>query len=200
MAMENYPSVVAGTFVKIDVAEYRTSSTGTYAAETLAFSDFIKKVTIDSTEFTALGNLMSITDTQSELRTSSNSIDITISGVPNTAIYEIVNSKIKNSPVTIYRAFFDPLTMNLISFSSNPTIRYKGFINNYAISEQFNTTEKTSETTIVFECASNLDVISNKVAGRKTNPRSFKKFNPNDTSMDRVPALERTYFDFGVPK
>ena len=200
MAMENYPAVIAATFVKIEVAEYRTSKLASYVAETLAFSDFIKTVNIDGTDFTALGNLMSISDTQSELRTSSNSIDVTISGVPNTAIYEIVNSKIKNSPVTIYRAFFDPLTMNIITFSGNPTIRYKGFINNYAISEQFNTQDKTSESTIIFECASNLDVLANKTAGRKTNPRSFKKFNPNDTSMDRVPALERTYFDFGVPK
>jgi hypothetical protein len=38
------------------------------------------------------------------------------------------------------------------------------------------------------------------MSGRKTNSESQRKFFPNDVSMDKVTALESSYFDFGASK
>jgi hypothetical protein len=42
-------------------------------------------------------------------------------------------------------------------------------------------------------------VLENRNAGIRTNPTNWKAAYPNDTSMDRVPVLASTYFDFGKP-
>jgi hypothetical protein len=39
--------------------------------------------------------------------------------------------------------------------------------------------------------------LQNRISGLKTNPTVWKNFYPNDTSMDRVPVIASTFFDFG---
>jgi hypothetical protein len=45
-----------------------------------------------------------------------------------------------------------------------------------------------------------VNVLENKVAGRKTNPKSQKQFYPSDRSMDRVPTLKGATYNFGAPQ
>ena len=40
-------------------------------------------------------------------------------------------------------------------------------------------------------------VLESRNAGLKTNPQIWKNIYTNDTSMDRVPVIASTYFDFG---
>jgi len=143
-----------------------------------------------------VGALTGVSSTRSELRTSSNSVTVSLSGIPNSSIIEIINSKIKSSRVDIYRAYFDAQTNAQIGDVQG---RFKGFVNNYSLEEDFDINARTSTNTILLECASNIDVLGNKRTGRKTNPESQKKHFPNDLSMDRVPNLENTTFDFGNP-
>lgn len=195
--LTSYPSIQSNIFVKIVVDEYRLSPLDPYTSTTLLFSDRQESYELNGDTYVGLGRLMSITDTTSQIRATSSDLSIGISGIPNDSIYEIVNSKIKGCAVTVYRVLFDPVTNTALNITGNPLARYRGFVNNYTLQEDWNQDTRTSSNTIVLVCASALDVLSNKVSGRKTNPYSEKKYFPNDVSMDRVPSLENATFDFG---
>jgi len=194
--LNSYSGLRSSVFVRIIIEEYRTTSGGSYTQQVLAFSDHYQDFTIDNQVYSAVGALTGVSSTRSELRTSSNSVTVSLSGIPNSSIIEIINSKIKSSRVDIYRAYFDAQTNAQIGDVQG---RFKGFVNNYSLEEDFDINARTSTNTILLECASNIDVLGNKRTGRKTNPESQKKHFPNDLSMDRVPNLENTTFDFGNP-
>lgn len=196
--LTSYKSLQSSLFVRIEIDEYRTTPSGTFTNQVLRFSDHPTPFTINSESYTGLGKLMAVTNSSSELRVSGGEVTITITGIPNTAIAEIVNSKIKGSPVRIYRALFNSETGAFLSISGNPLGRFRGFVNNYSLNEEYDVSSKISTNTIVLTCASSVDVLQNKIAGRQTNPQSNKKFYPTDVSMDRVPNLENATFDFGA--
>jgi hypothetical protein len=196
----DYSSIQTNLFVRLQIDDYRTSSSGTYSSQVLRFSDKRSNYTIDGEVYTGLGNLLGITNSSSEIRTSSGELTITISGIPNTSIAEIVNSRIKGSPVNVYRAFFDVSNEAFIDFGVEAFGRFKGFVNSYSLTEDYDIEARTATNTIVLICNSSIDVLNNKTAGRRTNPNSQKLFYPNDLSMDRVPTLKNATFDFGAPK
>lgn len=194
--LDSYTSVKTGLFVRLQVDEYRTSSSASYSAQVLTFSDYDSAKTIGSDTYTPLGSLLNITPSTSELRSSSNTITITLSGVPANAINEVVHSKIKGSPIKIYRGYFDVSTGVQIGDYEG---RFFGSVNNYSIQEEFNVSERDAANMVLLECNSSVDLLAQKTSGRKTNPQSQQKFYPLDTSMNRVPTLKGTKFDFGAP-
>jgi hypothetical protein len=199
-ALIDYSSIQTNLFVRLQIDEYRTSSAGAYTSQVLRFSDSRINYTINSEVYTGLGNLLGVTNSSSEIRPSSGELTITISGIPNTSIDEIVNSRIKGSPVTVYRAFFDVTTGTFINFGSEAYGRFFGFVNSYSLQEEYDIDARTATNTIILICNSSIDVLNNKTSGRRTNPNSEKSFYPNDLSMDRVPTLKNATFDFGAPK
>jgi len=194
--LSSYNSVRTALFVRLQIDQYRTSPTASYTAEVLTFSDHNVDYSIAGELYQNLGNLMNVTATSSELRTSSNSVTIALSGIPNSAISEIVNSKIKSAPVDIFRGYFDATTGGAIAGVQG---RFRGFVNNYSLQEDYDVDSRTASNTIILECASTIDILSRKTSGRRTNPESMKRFYPTDVSFDRVPTLENTTFDFGNP-
>jgi len=194
--LSTYPAVRTALFVRIDVDEYRTAPDEPFGPVVLTMSDHNENFNIDSQLYVPLGNLLNITATNNELRASSAQVTVSISGIPNNSIAEIVNSKIKSAPVQIYRGYFDPQTNQLIGDILG---LFRGFVNNYSLQEDYDVDARTASNTVVLQCASTIDILSRKYSGRKTNPESQKKYFPTDLSMDRVPALERTTFDFGNP-
>ena len=199
-ALIDYSIIQTNLFVRLQIDDYKTSSSGSYTSEVLRFSDSRTSYTINGESYTGLGNLLGVTNSSSELRASSGELTITISGIPNTSIAEIVNSRIKGSPVTVYRAFFNPSTGAFINFGVEAFGRFFGFVNSYSLTEEYDVDARTASNTIVLICNSSIDVLNNKTAGRRTNPNSQKIFYPNDLSMDRVPTLKNATFDFGAPK
>lgn len=195
-----YASVQSNLFVRIEVDEYTTTPGGSYSSQVLRFSDLLTPFTIEGESYLGIGKLMAISESASELRVSGGEVVITISGIPNSSIAEIVNSKIKGSPVRIYRALFDAATGQFLSITGNPVGRFSGFVNNYSLQEEYDEQTRTSTNTIVLTCSNNVTVLSNKISGRRTNPQSQKRFYSTDTSMDRVPNLINAYFDFGAPQ
>ena len=198
--LSSYRSVQSNLFVRIQVDEYSQTAGGPYTPVVLRFSDAITTYTIDSESYVALGSLMGITSSASELRVSSNELTITISGVLSDSIAEIVNSKIKGAPVSVYRQFSDATTGTALVTAGNPSGRFRGFVNNYAINEEWDNLTRVATNTIVFSCASAVGVLERKISGRKTNPESQKRFFATDLSMDRVPNLENATFNFGAPR
>lgn len=192
--------IISVMMVRIPVAYYKENENSTPVEHVLRFCDGgFRMYTHGGEQYYGLGGLMGITSSSSDLRATSGEVSVTISGIPNTSLYEIINSRIKGCPIQIFRSYFDGETYEPLTLRNgvNTTARFYGFINNYAIQEEYDVDRRTSSNTIVFSCTSSIDFLQNKTSGRKTNPSSEKKFFPNDKSMDRVPTLENTAFDFG---
>lgn len=203
--IKDFRSIRSHLMVKIVVPFYKLNPGDAYSSQTLTFSDFnlTNNITFDGNTYVGLGGLMNITSTRSELRPTSTEVSITLSGIPNSSIYQIVNSRIKGCSVSIYRAVYDPvsgdaLNVNAVS-GGNVLERFRGFVNNYSLSENYDVSTLKSDNTLVLVCKTAIDVISNKSTGRLTNPTSQKKYFPYDLSMDRVPALQGTAYNFGAP-
>lgn len=196
--LSSYKLLQSNLFVRIDVEYYKQYSYSAPEAKILTFSDRRESVTIDEQEYIGLGNFMGITSSQSELRASSSEVTITISGIPNTSLFEIINSKIKGSPVKIYRCLFNAETNEMLDVPGNPLNRFQGYVNNYSLQEDWDNGTRTATNTIVLVCSSKVDLLTNKVTGRRTNPEDQAKFYPGDKSMDRVPSLIGANFDFGA--
>jgi hypothetical protein len=147
-----------------------------------------------------LGRLLGVSATSTELRTSSQQLYVSLSGIPNGSISEIVNSRIKGSPIEVWRVFFNPVTGAQLAITGNPAGRFFGVVNNYSLQEDYDVEARVSSNTIILSCASVIDILNNKIAGRRTNPLDQKLFFPNDLSMDRVPKLVGANFNFGAPE
>ena len=199
----DFDAVQTALFVRIQVDQYSPYIGSGYTQEILRFSDHHSPFTINGEVYIPLGRLMNITSSRSEIRASSNTVDITIMGIPDTSIREIISSNIKSSPVKIYRAFFNEAGVLITSTDpefQNPIGRFSGFVNNYTLQEQYDSITRISSNTIQFQCSSVVDLLSKKVSGRRTNQSSQQRFFPADVSMNRVSTLEGTTFNFGAPK
>ena len=200
LGLANISSIGTALFVKLEVDYYKATAAAEPTSQVLTFSDFSRPITFGGYSYTGLGGLLGISSTTSELKSSNSSVTITISGIPNGSIEEIVNSRIKGSKVTIYRAIFDSNGALRSDISPNPVGRFYGFVNNYSLDEEYDIDARTAKNTIAIICSSKQELLGNKVAGRKTNPSSQKTFYSTDVSMDRVPNLVGANFNFGVPK
>lgn len=198
MSLTDYSHIRTALFVKIVVEEYKQGD-GSLAPTTLLFSDHYRDFELFTGEtYTALGQLLNITASTAELSPTSSTVNIQISGVPRQSVHDVEQSKIKSSPVTVYRAFFAQ-NGELINDGTtvNPVGRFSGFVNNYSLQEEWDSARRFSSVTVNLDCASTLDILSKKTAGRRTNPTSMKRFYPNDVSFDRVPALVDANINFG---
>ena len=188
--LSNYPAITTSLFVRIDVPDY----------EVLRFSGYNYPVTINSEVYLPLGQLMSISSSSSELRPVGSDLSISISGIPNSEISEILGLKIKGSSVEVYRMIFDTQTGQPLSLPLNPTGRFTGIVNNFSIEEEYDFAAQTASSTILITCSSIVDVLSNKLTGRRTNPTDQRQFYATDASMDRVLKLSKSNINWGAPR
>jgi hypothetical protein len=191
--LTSYGSLQSNLFIKVSVGNPVTSY--------LLFSDKLESTVINGDTYVGLGKLLAVSASSSELRSSSSEVTISISGIPDSMIADIVNSNLKGSNIRITRALFNPTTGALLTaITGNPINRFMGYVNNISLEEEYDPDQRTSSNTLLLSCSSNIDILSNKISGRKTNPASMKKFFSTDISMDKVPNLESSYFDFGVKR
>jgi hypothetical protein len=192
--LDSYTAIRTHLYVRLAIDEYRTTSSGSFTTQVLRFTDDPDGATINGEAYTSIGKLLSVTATSSEIRPSDHSITVSISGIPTNSIEEVIHSRIKGSSIKIYRQFFT-VAGSLIDTQGY----FIGRVNNYSLQEDYRIEDRTANNIILLDCASNISVLKQKIAGRKTNPQSEQKFYPSDTSMDRVPTLKGTKFDFGAP-
>lgn len=194
--LEDYKTIRTANFVKIDVAAYWNGSG--FVQQSLTFSDHLTDYTFGGDTYTALGKLLSVSATTSELSASSQQLTIMVSGIPNSSIEEIVKSRLKSAPVYVYRGFFnqDGSLINDLDFA-NPLQRFGGYLNNYTLNEDWDSLNKFASNTITLDCGSNVDVVQRKIAGRKTNERSMRRHFGDDDTFDRVGALVGANIRFG---
>ena len=188
--LSSYDAIQTNLFVKLVIPGYST----------LTFSDYHRSITIDSLAYTGLGQLLSITDTNSSLRASPQEVTIVISGIPSQNITDILNNKLVGSDVRITRGIFDVNTGALISIASNPIGKFVGVINNFDITDDLEQGASTGTITITMTCTSVVEQLENKITGRRTNPIDQKALYPTDECFDRVPALTKSNYNFGADR
>ena len=184
-----YDAVQTNLFIKLVIPGYQT----------LTFSDYYKTYSFGGDTYSGLGELLSVSNTNSDLRAAPQELTIQISGIPAGNVSEILNNKIKGSAIKVYRGFFDATTGELLSIGNNPTGKFSGIVSNFDISDDLEGGSDTGEVILTLTCTSVVELLNNKVTGRRTNPDDQKLFFPGDTSMDRVPALAKSNFNFGAP-
>ena len=183
--LSTYSGIETAMFVKWTIPGHGTE----------AISDYSTSITFDSTTYTSIGNLLSISQTVNELQASPSNLTITLSGIPSTEVSTLLNNDIKGSAVEIYRGIFDT-SGTLLTLSENPFKRFEGIVTNYNITDTVNNTTRTAETIITLNCNSIVELLSKKISGRRTNPNDFS----GENSMDRVYALSKSNYNFGAPK
>lgn len=111
-------SVRTALFVKVDVEEYKETPSSAFAPKTLLTSDhFTDFELLPGENYTALGELLNVTSTVRELTPSSSTVNVQISGVPQSSLNQITQSRLKGSPITITRGFFELDGSPLIEFA-----------------------------------------------------------------------------------
>lgn len=183
-----YNAIQTNLFVRLDIPSYQV----------LKFSDFNIPYTINAESYTALGSLMEITDSSSELRATSQEVTVSISGIPDANITDILNHRVKGSAIKIYRVFFNPTTGQALSITGNPAQKFQGIVSNFDITDDLDMGSQTGTVTVTLTCTSVVELLNNKVAGRRTNPVDMKQYYPTDISFDHVPALANSNFNFGA--
>lgn len=184
-----YPAIRTALFVRLDVEDLGV----------LRFSDFYRDYTISGETYNALGSLMNVSNSTTELKLSSQDVTITLSGIPSTNIDTVFDYKLKGSDVKIQRGIFDVNTGNLISIAGNPAGKFIGLVNNFSVNEEFDFAGESSSVTIQLQCTSVVGLLQRKISGRITNPTDHRSWFPTDPSMDRVPSLVGANFNWGSP-
>jgi hypothetical protein len=200
LPLMNYKSIEIALLFKLTIEKYKVNPSDTPIQKILRYSTMHYPITFESDgTYLPLGNLMDLTDSQSNIRATSQQTTLTISGIPNNSIKEILNSGIKGSKIEIFRKYCDPTTGNKLENELPYTGRFKGIVNNYAITEDYNMTEMVATNTIQLTCSSVVDMLMTKMSGRRTNGTDQKAHFPTDVALDRVTKLSGSNFNFGAP-
>jgi hypothetical protein len=186
--LRSYSSLETAILVKWEVPNFSTAY----------ITDYNMSISLNGEVYTNIGNLLNISDTTNNLTPTTSDITISLSGIPTNSISTILSQQIKGSTITIYRGFFNPNTNQLIDLDpgpgvSNVLMKFKGIVTNYSISDQIDVSSSTSSSTIALTCNSMVEVLMNKVNGRRTNSSDF-----TDKSMSKVQALSYSNFNFGA--
>ena len=159
-------------------------------------------ITYNGNVYTQLGNFLSMTEIQGDLKITNNQLSVVLSAIPpddgspnymNIAL----NSNLKGSNIKIYRAFFD--TASGFYVTNQVYLRFNGYVSNYSLSENWDQDNKITSNNITIQCNSVHGLLEKKLSGRRTNDTDEQKFYPGDTGMSRVKALADSQFDFGKP-
>jgi hypothetical protein len=180
-------------------AEFVRLQIGNPVTTTYSFCNAAAPITVSGITFSNLGMLLQLGDIPQDIKSTSDDITISLTGIDPTNVGLILSSNIKGSTVEIWRGFLDSNNQIITSPSTQFFKRYTGIINSVGISEDFDDQARTRVATCTISCTSMRKVLENRIAGLRTNQKSWQFFYTSDTSMNRVAAISNQYFDFGAP-
>ena len=185
--VQNTGAIKSAEFVKLTVFnEY--SNVGNVSVHT--FSSAYRAETIDGDVYLPLGGLLQVGAQNRDLRVTAGDTMISLSGVSGNNIFIVLDSKIRGSEVEVWRGFY-----NDNDELANTYLRFTGIITSYGITEDRE--GQNDNFTVAVAASSYKTVLSNRIAGRKTNEESWKVFNNLDSSMNGVYSIAGVDFDFG---
>lgn len=180
-------------------AEFVRLQIGNPVTSTYSFCNAAAPITVSGITFANLGMLLSLGDIPQDIKATSDDITISLTGIDPANIALILSSNIKGSTVEIWRGFLDSNNQIITSPTTQFFKRYTGIINSVGISESFETEARIRVATCTIACTSMRKVLESRIAGLRTNQKSWQFFYPGDTSMNRVSSISNQYFDFGAP-
>jgi len=187
MAALNSPSIKYSEFIRL-----------TMPSATYTFCSAASPITVDDITFTGLGDLLSISNIAQNIKSTSQDLSISLTGIDGNNVGMVLSADIKGSLVEIWRGFLDGNNQILMSGGVQQFFkRYQGIVNNVNIQEGFNEEARTRIATCAIACASFKVILQNRIAGQKTTPALWQNTYANDNSMNRVPVVTAQYFDFG---
>lgn len=180
-------------------AEFVRLQIGNPVTTTYSFCNAAAPITVSGITFSNLGMLLSLGDIPQDIKATSDDITISLTGIDPTNVGLILSSNIKGSTVEIWRGFLDSNNQIITSPTTQFFKRYTGIINSVGISESFDSDARVRVATCTIACTSMRKVLESRIAGLRTNQKSWQFYYPSDTSMNRVAAISNQYFDFGAP-
>jgi hypothetical protein len=169
----------------------------TMPSNVYTFCNAAAPVTVNGITFTNLGSLLSISDIKRDIKANSSDLNISLTGVDGTNVAIILGSEIKGSRIKVWRGFLDTNNQIIQTPTQQFFERYQGIVSNYSITEDWNEQLRSRVATVGISCASFRTILENRVGGVRTTPKIWQVFYPGDNSMNRVPAIAGSYFDFG---
>jgi hypothetical protein len=188
--VDNTNNIRIADFVRITIPEetYRFATT----ASALTIS------AVDAQPFTALGQLVKISDATRDIKSTANETSITFVGLDTAFLGWVLGQTIKGSQVEMWHGFFDTEGALITTGGSGGLYQFfNGYINSFSISEQWMEEVRSFVGTVTISASSIQLILQNRTAGRYTNNNSWTFFNPTDTSMDRVAFITNINYQFG---
>lgn len=169
----------------------------TMPSNTYTFCNAAAPINVDGITFTNLGSLLQLSDIKRDIKANSSDLSISLTGVDGTNVSIVLGSDIKGSRIEVWRGFLDSNNQIITSPTQQFFKRYQGIVSNYSITEDWNEQIRSRVATVGLSCASFRTILENRVGGVRTTPKIWQAFYPNDNSMNRVPSIAGSYFDFG---
>ena len=188
MTALNSASIVQAEFIKL------STSTDNYY-----FCNAAAPITVSGMTFNNLGSLLSISQIDRNIKATSTDLTIQLTGVDGSNVAIILGANIKGSNIDVWRGFLDAQNQIITTPTLQFFKRYTGIVSNASITEQFDDNLRIRIATVGISCSSFRSILDNRIQGIKTVPKAWNFIYPNDTSMNRVPIVASTYFDFGKP-
>lgn len=196
-------NIVTQNLLEIFIRDYREEGTQLPQEFVLRFTDGNRAIVVGPNEFLPIGKLLTTQYGTSNIRTTDDRIQITISGVPKDSVKEIINSSIKGSFVDLSRVFFNTNNVPLpvrTDDGGNIVFRFVGYVETYNISEAFDPLSLEGTVVITLECLNIITPFKGVTQNLKTNPSQLRAItDPPDVSFDRIPNLIGASFNFGAP-
>lgn len=161
------------------------------------FCNAAAAITVNGITFTNLGSLLQLSDIKRDVKATSSDLSISLTGIDGTNVALILGTNVKGSRIEVWRGFLDSNNQIITTPTQQFFKRYQGIVSNYSITEDWNEQARTRIATVGLSCASFRTILENRVGGIRTTPKIWQVYYPGDTSMNRVPAIAGSYFDFG---
>jgi hypothetical protein len=166
-------------------------------SNTYTFCNAASPITVNGITFTNLGSLLQLSDIKRDIKATSSDLSVSLTGVDGTNVAVVLGSDIKGSRIEVWRGFLDSNNQIITTPTQQFFKRYQGIVSNFSITEDFNEQLRIRVATVGLSCASFRTILENRVGGVRTTPKIWQVYYPSDTSMNRVPAIAGSYFDFG---
>jgi hypothetical protein len=153
---------------------------------------------VDSTQFSALGQLVNVGSAQRDIKSTANETTITLVGIDTAMLGFVLGQQIKGAQIEMWHGFFNTDGELITTGGAGGLYKFfTGFITSFAINEQWMEEARQFVGVISVSASSIQLILQNRQAGRYTNDNSWQFFDEGDTSMNRVAFIQSVNYLFG---
>lgn len=190
LPVQNTNNIRLADFVRV------TTKNDTYLFSTAPYDITVPEV--DAEPFTGLSQLISIGDVPRDIKSTAAETVATFIGIQTSMLSLVLNEGIKGSKLEMWHGFFDTEDVLITTGGTGGLYKFfTGYINSFNITEQWMEAIRSYTGVITVSASSIQIILQNRTSGRYTNNNAWQFFNPNDTSMNRVPFIETINYPFG---